>query len=439
MYTCRECPRTYKTQTSLTRHARNHQEQLASGHTCDICKTSFARRDVLTRHRHVAHQEDAERPRQRCHTACESCRVARIRCDGKDPCQPCVASTKECRYARHTRRVSRPERPLATFYSPATSAMETTAQPPISPANTLERVESLPDPLNEDYLTTEAHTNDAAMLIDDPGPSIQQVTDTVSSAADWDLDLDGMAWPWLHETLFLYDDPPIANMAIPALGHSQAFHNPGETFCSTNNGGAAGGDGTRIVPADDVSANLGVEVDNLIRHATDFACDPETRGIPPDFWRLAAMRLQSIVGESIVAANHASERDERASSPHILHQVIAVHYLPNFNRLWPMFPQDEIGPETLHPVLYLVLVSIGSMYGSDKLKQFGMLLHKGLRGLLSASLIELERPDGDLVWMAQARLLTQVQGLYFGQPQSFSYAQVRDGVSIERPPHLASD
>lgn len=419
MYTCRVCSRPYKTQTSLTRHARNHQGQLATGHTCDICKTSFARRDVLTRHRRVAHRDDAERPRQRCHTACESCRVARIRCDGKDPCQPCVASSKECRYARQTRRVSRPERPLATSYSPGTSEMDTTAQPPISPPNTLERIESLPDPMAEGYLNAGVQTSNTAMLLDlDPG--VQQFTDIVSGTGNWDVDLDGMSWPWLHETLFLYDDPPVANIFTPALSQSQTLNHSNEALVSIN------GDGSPFEPAGDVPATLSTEVDNLIRHATDVACNPETQGLTSEFWRNAAMRLQSIIGENSVATDHASELDERAASSHILNQAIVLLYLPNFNRLWPMFCEDEFGPETLHPVLYLVLVSIGSMYGSDKLKQFGMLLHKGLRRLLVSSLFELERPEGDLIWMAQARLLTQVQGLYFGQPQSFSYAQVGD-------------
>jgi hypothetical protein len=320
---------------------------------------------------------------------------------------------------------------MATLQSPAPSGMDATSQPPISPPNTLERVESLPEPMTDGYSVTGAHTGAAAMLIDsDPG--VQQFTDVVSSAADWDVDLDGMSWPWLHETLFLYDDPLVANMSASVPSQPQLLNNSSEAYGSTSGGGP-------LAPPENMSASLDVEVNTLIRHATDFACNPETRGNAPEFWRLAATRLQNIVGESIAAADHSNGRNERAAMPHLFHQAIIVHYLPNFNRLWPMLPEDELGLETLHPVLYLVLVSIGSMYGSDKLKQFGMLLHKALRSLLSASLFEWETPEGDLIWMAQARLLTQVQGLYFGQPQSFSYAQVRGHMIPDCTARLDSD
>ncbi|KAM0718981.1 hypothetical protein Q7P37_006053 [Cladosporium fusiforme] len=416
MYRCRQCPRTYKTQTSLTRHARNHQERLATGHLCDICKTSFARRDVLTRHRHVAHQEKAARPRQRCHTACESCRVARTRCDGNEPCQSCLASAKECRYTQQSRRVSRPERPLAISSSPGETEIEVTARPPLPLPNTSERVEGLTDPVAEGSVHPETPTDATAMSLD-PDPDAQQPSDISNIANDWAVDLDGMSWPWVHETLFLHDDPPFTSLFTPAPSQSHLLNNWSEALESSN------GPGSQIESTDYVPATLSSEVDTMIRHATEVAHNPESQGITPEYWQAAAVRLHSLLGESGVATNTASGCVERAASPHVLHRAIVVHYLPNFNRLWPMFSDDELQPENLHAVLYLVLVSIGSMYGSDRQKQFGMLLHKALRRLLSASLFELETPEGDLIWLAQARLLTQVQGLYFGQPQSFSYAQ----------------
>lgn len=99
-------------------------------------------------------------------------------------------------------------------------------------------------------------------------------------------------------------------------------------------------------------------------------------------------------------------------------------YFDNFNRLWPMFAESDLSALHLHPVLYLVKVSIGCMYGTAPEKSFGSLLHRRLRQILTRSWLDSESLDEDLIWLAQARLLIQVQGLYFGQQQGFSYAQV---------------
>jgi hypothetical protein len=119
-----------------------------------------------------------------------------------------------------------------------------------------------------------------------------------------------------------------------------------------------------------------------------------------------------------------------------MHQVILSDYMPKFNRLWPMFSRYQFDPDTLNPILYLVLVSIGSMYGSVPQKHFGTLLHTRLRRLLAGSSFDLETPEGDMVWLAHARLLTQVQGLYFGQKQGFSYAQVCTAKLVNISQHL---
>lgn len=233
------------------------------------------------------------------------------------------------------------------------------------------------------------------------------------------IDLDGLSWPWLHETLFLHDDPSAMQEPATRSGERADSNAAADPF-DTLRGSAA-----LPTSTPDVSSALHNEIDILIAHATEASLGAGTFVDHVQFWSNAAARLQPILGEhSSLFYNRDAGSSAHGLTPHLLHRVILEQYVPKFNRLWPMFLEDELQPDSLHAVLYLVLVSIGSMYGNSIQKQFGISLHKRLRHLLVGSLFELENPDGNLVWMAQARLLTQVQGLYFGQPQGFSYAQV---------------
>jgi hypothetical protein len=50
------------------------------------------------------------------------------------------------------------------------------------------------------------------------------------------------------------------------------------------------------------------------------------------------------------------------------------------------------------------------------------MMHVQIRSSLAAA-YEIDDGENDLLWLAQARLLTQVAALYFGQPKAFTYAQ----------------
>ena len=163
---------------------------------------------------------------------------------------------------------------------------------------------------------------------------------------------------------------------------------------------------------------LAEQADELVEYATKSSCEPVTRSARASHWRAASSRL-----EAIFIINHLHTA-QHSDGNHLMHKVIASDYMPKFNRLWPMFSRCNFDPDTLNPMLYLVLVSIGSMHGSVPQKHFGTLLHTRLRRLLAGSSFDLETPEGDMIWLAHARLLTQVQGLYFGQKQGFSFAQV---------------
>ena len=107
---------------------------------------------------------------------------------------------------------------------------------------------------------------------------------------------------------------------------------------------------------------------------------------------------------------------------HILDDFVKL-YQDNFSHLWPFFARHTFDPSRLHPVLYLTLSSIGSMYGGNESCQYGSLMHEHLRDFLAESLFEFQHTNNDSVSLAQARSLTQVAALYFGHKRAFSYAQ----------------
>lgn len=103
-------------------------------------------------------------------------------------------------------------------------------------------------------------------------------------------------------------------------------------------------------------------------------------------------------------------------------QDLVLLYMEHFGVLWPLLSRQNFDINTLHPLLYLVLASIGAMYGGPAAVIFGTMMHNRIRTYLTVA-FELDEEGGDFLWLAQARLLTQVASLYFGQPRAFTYAQ----------------
>ena len=430
MYKCNVCDKTYKTRTTLTRHAHNHTDGLT--HTCDTCGVSFARRDILNRHLRQGHVDEATKPRQRTHTACEPCRTARTKCDGGEPCQNCTDSQKTCSYSTASRRISKAAHRRAQ--QPATNPDELLLMsPPLaeSDANynmnmdTGDGLQFEPSDFGFDHqeVGTALQAPDGIFTQTD---GLENNDFAISDLGNLPVDLDGMSWPWLHENLFLQNDPFAGLFDDATLQQGQPHISGLDSNTNSTESAMASGEGLipspsvddhPVVPADP-NIVLAEQVDELVEYATKSSSEPATRTARRSHWRAASGRL-----EAILLANHLHTA-QHSDQKHLMHQVILSDYMPKFNRLWPMFSRSNLDPDSLNPMLYLVLVSIGSMYGSVSQKHFGTLLHTRLRRLLAGSLFDLEYPEGDMIWLAHARLLTQVQGLYFGQKQGFSYAQV---------------
>lgn len=104
-------------------------------------------------------------------------------------------------------------------------------------------------------------------------------------------------------------------------------------------------------------------------------------------------------------------------------------YFDHFAPLWPLLSFQNLEYGLLHPLLYLVLSSIGAMYGTAADSVYGRKIHEAIRKPLMVAL-DFEDSNDDFLWLGQARLLTQVAALYFGQSKAFSCAQQLGALTI---------
>jgi len=137
------------------------------------------------------------------------------------------------------------------------------------------------------------------------------------------------------------------------------------------------------------------------------------------YWSSMSTKVQDVFSLS---------RQYLNSSSHILQHFVDL-YLQHFGPLWPLLSHQGLDCDFIHPLLYLTLTSIGAMYGGTQMAHFGTMMHNRVRQTLTTAL-ELGDADDDLIWLGQARLLTQVAALYFGQSRAFSYAQHLGGVLV---------
>lgn len=153
----------------------------------------------------------------------------------------------------------------------------------------------------------------------------------------------------------------------------------------------------------------------LIAYARQGNLEPPSRGGHATYWYSMSMRMRE-------AFNLFSPESPNASVVHCLDHLVHL-YRENFWALWPMISAYSFDANNINPILYLAICSIGAMYGGSKASHFGVLLHEALRELLCEPLLSSDESDSSSLSLAQARLLTQVAALYFGQKRAFSAAQ----------------
>ena len=217
---------------------------------------------------------------------------------------------------------------------------------------------------------------------------------------------DIVGWPWIHENIYLSPNRP-----------------PSSILCFASEG-ANTRDATqtiqpypeRVIQLPDEAARKSSEdssQDSVVTELATYAAmanSPAAYGSNHQpYWTSMSRRVDDAFGTK--------------SSPSLctLDDFVAL-YLQYFSPLWPLLSRQNLYIGSLHPLLFLVLTSIGAMYGGPSSVQYGTQMHNKLRSYLTVA-FELDQDDGDLIWLAQARLLTQVAALYFNQPRAFSYSQ----------------
>ncbi|KAJ5840315.1 uncharacterized protein N7525_005503 [Penicillium rubens] len=469
MYVCRLCNKNYQSRGSLTRHVRNHSVD-SSQHVCPTCGVAFSRRDLLRRHVQIHRPEDPpvspstgvklhnSAPRRRCHTACQPCRMARIKCTGEQPCTQCISSQAECWFEARAHRVSRivevdPTQDQARDLNLEDSRVEDGASPKTN------REPAMP-PVSDMLQSPVSNSNspNISFLPSDHSMSQQDQASEMSQMPEIDFSWAGTfpcntaSWPWLHESLFLQGNPmlnwpdsfgasPLNQMDEAAVGLTLV---PDESAQPTVSDIA--------LPTEPISFDTPATPSNRIdirvsEHGKEYeTSQPEL----PDSLDLKAEKAwqESIVHELVTYTSGQNITPGSQMARSLYWQSISIRiaeafnfgswrsgepklslfrmmemYRENFSPLWPLLSGKDFDPDHLNPMLFLTVVSIGCMYGCDRECKFGNMLHEEIRRHLAGSLIGLEDGEGDILWLGQARLLTQVAALYFGQRRAFSYAQ----------------
>lgn len=249
MYSCEKCRRTYRTQNSLTRHAHSHRSD--NKHQCVICGVVFYRKDLLTRHSKL-HQNppntstrssiseddvDARLRRQRCHTACDRCRETRTKCDGRNPCNTCSEASLACQYSHRSNRLSHFPRDTGSQISSKRQRQSDAVEFPYQnlSASTGDEVDRDNNSIgfgHEAQLTSDLQQtyrlDMECSLSEDPLPI---ETSTYPSIYDDPIG-NTVTWPWLHEDLFLSENPNIFAMPLDSVDSmdSQAFRSLGHVM-----------------------------------------------------------------------------------------------------------------------------------------------------------------------------------------------------------------
>lgn len=455
IFACAECGRRFASSTSLNRHAKNHSSE--TSYVCPTCHVVFFRQDVLTRHvklhQTAVDEQDAmgdglprtrKRPRKRCHTACDRCRSSKTKCNGQKPCESCARHGKPCTFDD----VARPSRRISRILSHE--------QPPPSPSSSSESLQTTIVATDTTAIEAVGHSNGGFEAVDAVNlPIIANISDSFPVGpllASWDADtvsnplihetvelfdpefsMDMMPWPWLHERAFLSNDGDAElTFAAPELfpdvySTTQMPKDPAElqvpdesTHISPSvalNGSKTSHTHISVATAEETLSLRRQSIDQLVSYAgkEGHLANSQQRMA---FWNLKSDDISRSFSPSFQIGGTSS------ASANILQAFVQL-YFDHFHRLWPLLSHQNLELGKIHPYLYLVLSSIGAMYGCRSSCEYGTMMHTALCSRLVHPVeLETEDPDGgDFLWLAQSRLLTQVAALYFGQVKAFSFAQ----------------
>lgn len=231
---------------------------------------------------------------------------------------------------------------------------------------------------------------------------------------------DSLSWPWHHETSYLVEPEPLnlASQAPTALQQHQSYQSE-HGYGGANAGEAAEVSGdtdqTSSAPASQSYPDTSIEqaqvLDEIMAYALSVKADTSNRSEHSAFWYAASSK--------VAKAFNIYESPQSDGKPLLEHFVDL--FFRYFEPLWPLFSLQNLVINNLHPLLYLVLTSIGAMYGDNKAMSFGSKMHARVQACLVEPL-ELRDPSYDSPWLAQTRCHSRVAALYFGQSRAISHA-----------------
>ncbi|KEQ90582.1 hypothetical protein AUEXF2481DRAFT_535555 [Aureobasidium subglaciale EXF-2481] len=438
MFECGTCHKSYATQSSLTRHAHNHES--GRRHTCAVCDISFRRRDLLARHEkiHDTGHDDVEGERRRCHTACEACRKNRVKCDGQQPCGSCSRTQSTCSFQRPARRISRKAHQelssddgddesggqrLTEHHGNAGYAHGQAGELQVSPmllgtntfaaeqssmtqgsleAGSLGQIQpSLEDHEFANILASMHHATDAEL------ESVPEL---------WPPTIN---WPWAHEQLYLRDGPDYGPYGVADLDGLQlsvdSMASQHVDMIGAGNATEQGSGGNTIdeslLAISPISMTPTRVIDSIVREAVEVARDNSRWA---EFWNSASNQIS--------VAFNISAAPEVPQGVNVLEHFSNI-YLEQFQPLWPLLWQPGLELDKLHPLLLLTITSIGALYSGVTSSRYGSLLHEKMREVLLVSPPRTDQTDQENLDLGRAMLLTQVAAIYFEQQHAFSAAQ----------------
>lgn len=265
-----------------------------------------------------------------------------------------------------------------------------------------------------------------------------------SSTAD--LPPDVLAWPWLHENLFLQGDMNLDWYEISARTEQAEAVDIAGTYSSVPAVPQDGLDTEQLhhvnggrLPSSHVSGDVGCDdtnrakyVEEVVKIASQISQEGAFQGQPSQQRILFLRDVARLYGQleklfDLPATDGCQDIESRTVCSF---QSFLLLYKNHFWPLWPFTPRYSFDHDEFDPLLYLAMVSIGSMYGGRQSSRFGSVLHECLRDELINPLLDINVPRQSLLPLGQARSLTQAAALYFGQKKAFSYAQHLSGVLI---------
>ncbi|PVH84972.1 hypothetical protein DL98DRAFT_452356 [Cadophora sp. DSE1049] len=472
MYSCQKCGKEYSRQNSLTRHMQNHNT--GNNHACHSCNITFHRRDLLARHSRIHQPGQQQKPvsssgghlsngRRRCHTACVRCRELRTKCDGQHPCQRCIDNGHDCEFSRGAGRISQcllnsnvvtrnasPPQNATQDVDEGSSDVQSCRDVSYDWTNDQGQPEQRPDEENGAFPSptslseptcsngqvyqpepcSSTSQSDALLLPDlqlsaNLPDNIDDNASRPSQTRNGDSGVGDMILPAVSDIPTSFAAEQLQNheqdhAAVPQLveinyHHSEYCSSRASTVLTYLQGRAQQIQSVETVASTPTGQSRLIEI-----VVTDAARETSLSSKPDraEYWETLSGKVQSVF----------SLPNQHVGASHILRDFVDL-YLRNFGPLWPLLSKQGLDCDQIHPLLYLTLASIGAMYGGAQAAHFGTILHNRLRQTLTMSL-ELGGVDDDLLWLGQARLLTQVAALYFGQSKAFSYAQHLGGVLV---------